>query len=82
MSTAYHAKYFAHDLSRIGGDGVDRHGASDEVLGTIESGVDFGRRVLDIYQTCRSSAEIQEAFEKLRVELDASIAFTIRWRVA
>jgi len=48
-------------------------GASDEVLGTIESGVDFERRMLDIYQTCRSTAEIQEAFEKLRAELDASI---------
>lgn len=28
MSTAYHAKYFAHELSRIGGDGVERLGRS------------------------------------------------------
>lgn len=48
-------------------------GASDDVLGSIESGVDFEKRVLDIYQTCRSSKEIQDAFQKLREELDASI---------
>ena len=28
-------------------------GASDEVLGTIESGVDFEKRILTIYQECR-----------------------------
>ena len=32
-------------------DGV--FGASDEILGALESGVDFERRVLDIYQSCR-----------------------------
>jgi SNF2 family DNA or RNA helicase len=30
-------------------------GASDEVLGSIESGVDFERRVLAIYQQCRTT---------------------------
>ncbi len=34
-------------------DGI--FGASDEVLGTIESGVDFERRIAEIYQTCRTS---------------------------
>src|SRR5574340_326850 len=29
-------------------------GASDEVLGTIESGVDFEKRILSIYQECRT----------------------------
>lgn len=48
-------------------------GASDEVLGTIESGVDFERRILDIYQQCRTPDEIETAFKKLRVELDESI---------
>lgn len=33
-------------------------GASDEVLGSIESGVDFERRVLAIYQQCRTVEEI------------------------
>ena len=26
MTTKYHAKYFAHELSRVGGSGVDRIG--------------------------------------------------------
>ncbi len=52
-------------------DGV--FGASDEVLGTIESGVDFERRILDIYRSCRTSAQIDAAFNALRAEMDASI---------
>ncbi len=48
-------------------------GASDEVLGTIESGVDFERRVLDIYQQCRTPEEIEAAFAQLRQELDEKI---------
>lgn len=48
-------------------------GASDEVLGTIESGVDFEKRILSIYQTCRTPAEIDAAFTVLRAEMDASI---------
>lgn len=48
-------------------------GASDDVLGTIESGVDFERRVLDIYQQCRTEQEIDAAFAALRSEMDESI---------
>lgn len=48
-------------------------GASDEVLGTIEAGVDFERRILEIYQGCRTEAEIATAFAKLRAELDDHI---------
>lgn len=48
-------------------------GASDEVLGSIESGVDFEKRVLAIYQTCRTPEEIANAFKLLRDEMDASI---------
>lgn len=48
-------------------------GASDEVLGSIESGVDFEKRILAIYQTCRTPAEIEAAFLQLRAEMDASI---------
>jgi len=48
-------------------------GASDDVLGTIESGVDFERRVLDIYQECRTEVEIQRAFAALQKELEESI---------
>lgn len=48
-------------------------GASDEVLGTIESGVDFEKRILEIYETCRSPKEIETAFNKLQAELDETI---------
>lgn len=48
-------------------------GASDEVLGRIESGVDFEKRIATIYQSCRSEKEIQEAFDALQKELEASI---------
>ena len=48
-------------------------GASDEVLGSIESGVDFERRILDIYQQCRDPQEIEVAFTALRRELDERI---------
>lgn len=49
-------------------------GASDEVLGRIESGVDFEKRIATIYQSCRSEKEIQEAFDALQKELEASIS--------
>lgn len=52
-------------------DGV--FGASDEVLGTIESGVDFEKRVYEIYQSCRTPDQIESAFRELRDQLDASI---------
>lgn len=44
-------------------------GASDEVLGAIESGVDFERRIADIYQKCRTSEEIKASFDQLQLEL-------------
>ena len=48
-------------------------GASDEVLGTIESGVDFEKRILTIYQECRTTEEIDIAFRKLQGEMDEGI---------
>ena len=48
-------------------------GASDEVLGAIGSGVDFERRIADIYRTCRTSAEIQASFAQLRQDLAGEI---------
>ena len=48
-------------------------GASDEVLGTIESGVDFEKRILAIYQECRTPAEIDAAFSALQAEMDEQI---------
>ncbi len=52
-------------------DGV--FGASDEILGALETGVDFERRVLDIYQSCRSTEEIARAFDALREDLEHRI---------
>lgn len=52
-------------------DGV--FGASDEVLGALESGVDFERRIADIYQQCRSRDQIDSAFQQLQTELDEQI---------
>jgi ERCC4-related helicase len=48
-------------------------GASDEVLGSIESGVDFETRIASIYQSCRSSEEIAEAFNKLQNDMEEQI---------
>lgn len=48
-------------------------GASDEILGAIESGVDFEKRVLAIYQTCRTPAEIESAFNQLQDDLKDQI---------
>lgn len=48
-------------------------GASDEVLGTIESGVDFEKRILAIYQECRTPEEIEAAFRALQEEMDEQI---------
>jgi len=48
-------------------------GASDEVLGAIESGVDFEKRIANIYQSCRKHEEIQSAFNQLQLELSLEI---------
>ena len=48
-------------------------GASDDVLGRIESGIDFEKRILNIYQSCRTPQEIEQAFETLQKELEADI---------
>ena len=53
-------------------DGV--FGASDEILGALESGVDFERRMLDIYQSCRHPDEINAAFDKLRADMEGASA--------
>ena len=38
-------------------------GSSDEVLGSTMDGIDFEHRVLGIYQTCRTTEEIDAAFD-------------------
>lgn len=53
-------------------DGV--FGASDEVLGSIGNGVDFEKRIAGIYQQCRTTEEIQTAFDVLQEELRGDIS--------
>ena len=53
-------------------------GASDEVLGRIETGIDFEKRILQIYDTCRQPEEIEAAFNALQAELEEVIANRIR----
>jgi len=57
-------------------DGV--FGASDEVLGVIERGVDFEKRVLEIVQSARDETQVKEEFdlltESIQENIDADIA--------
>jgi superfamily II DNA/RNA helicase len=57
-------------------DGV--FGASDEVLGSISSGVDFEKRIAEIYQTCRTKDEIESSFDNLQKELEEQIDTKIK----
>ena len=52
-------------------------GASDEVLGAVESGVDFERRIVAIYQECRTTEAIEAEFTQLRFDLDSEISETM-----
>lgn len=48
-------------------------GSSDEVLGSTMDGIDFEHRVLNIYQTCRTTEEIDTAFDRLQEEMHQEI---------
>ena len=49
-------------------------GTSDEVLGSIENGVDFEKRIAQIYQECRTLDTIQASFDELQRELETQIS--------
>ena len=51
-------------------DGV--FGASDGILGSVDS-LDFERRIVEIYQTCRTEQEIEKKFAELREMLSPEI---------
>ena len=53
-------------------DGV--FGASDEVLGAIQSGMDFEKRIVSIYQQCRTPEQIEFEFDALQKELESEVA--------
>jgi superfamily II DNA or RNA helicase len=48
-------------------------GVSDEVLGAVESGVDFEKRIAGIYQKCRTVEQIQFEFDALQQDLEVEI---------
>jgi superfamily II DNA or RNA helicase len=48
-------------------------GASDEILGAIESGVDIEQRINGILQKCRHTTEIEQNFAQLQLDLDGLI---------
>lgn len=52
-------------------------GASDEVLGALEGGVDFEQRISRIYQNCRTTEQIDLEFASLRAELEIQITATM-----
>lgn len=53
-------------------------GASDEVLGAIGSGVDFEKRIAEIYQNCRTAEDIEDSFKALRAEMEQEIDATMQ----
>jgi len=48
------------------------------VLGRIEGGLDFEKRILQIYDTCRQPEQIEAAFNALQAELEEVIADRIK----
>lgn len=48
-------------------------GSSDEVLGTIENGVDFEKRIIEVYKQCRTKEEIEKYFNNLQKEFEEQI---------
>ncbi len=57
-------------------DGV--FGSSDEILGAIGNGVDFEKRIAQIYQNCRTTETIKQAFDDLQQELHPEISEKIQ----
>ncbi len=57
-------------------DGI--FGASDEVLGALGSGLDFERKIAELYQKCRSSSDIQTEFDFIQKEFAIEIQENVR----
>lgn len=49
-------------------------GASDEILGAIESNMDIEKRIFEIYQKCRNDQEIQYEFDQLQKDMEDVLA--------
>lgn len=48
-------------------------GSSDHVLGSIENGVDFEKRIIEVYKSCRTKEEIELYFENLKKDFEETI---------
>lgn len=51
-------------------------GSSDEILGALESGLDFEKKILEIYQSCKTPEEYDKAFNELQLKLKETISTT------
>jgi len=51
-------------------------GSSDEILGALESGLDFEKKILEIYQSCKTPEEYDIAFAELQSKLKETISAT------
>ena len=49
-------------------------GASDQVLGTIEDGLDFEKQIADILGRCKTATEIDRAFKELEAKYASEIS--------
>ena len=49
-------------------------GASDEVLGSIQDGLDFEKTISDILNRCRTAEEIEQAFNVLERQFEVEIS--------
>jgi ERCC4-related helicase len=48
-------------------------GSSDEILGQLESWLDIERKILEIFQTCRTKEQIDTAFDDLQQQMELII---------
>lgn len=48
-------------------------GSSDHVLGSIENGVDFEKRMIEVYKKCRTKEEIDTYFKELEEEFKDAV---------
>jgi len=56
------------------GTSDDVLGDKDELMASIENGVDFEKRIAKIYQDCRTTEQIEIAFNELQADLEGSIS--------
>ena len=51
-------------------------GSSDEILGALESGINFETKILEIYQNCKTPEQYDKAFTELQQKLKETISTT------